>query len=68
MKTVWHKSDLPEDKEKGWHKVSLEDIDANHAVDVDPEHWSLENPDDIPPVVEAAEPVEPVETEHEGEL
>jgi len=38
-KKVWHLND-----EKGWHQLTMEAIDANHAVSADPEHWSFEKP------------------------
>ena len=41
-KTLWYR-----DEEKGWHKVRLHIIDANHAVEVDPKNWSLTKPEDV---------------------
>ena len=38
-KKVWHRTD-----EKDWHQVTMEAVDANHAVSVDPDHWSFEKP------------------------
>lgn len=38
-KKVWHLND-----EKGWHRLTMEAVDANHAVEVDPAHWSFEKP------------------------
>jgi hypothetical protein len=58
MKTLWHKSEEPDLREKGWHKVTLADIDANFALEVDPDHWSIENPDDAPEVLPVAEQAE----------
>lgn len=44
-KKIWHLND-----EKGWHQTTMEAVDANHAVSVDPDHWSFEKPAD--PVAE----------------
>lgn len=54
-KKVWHHTD-----EKGWHQVTMEAVDANHAVSVDPDHWSFEKP--------VEEKVEVVEDKGEGDV
>jgi len=36
---VWHRTD-----EKGWHVLTMEAVDARHAVDVDPANWAFEKP------------------------
>lgn len=50
-KKIWHLTE-----EHGWQVRTMEAIDANHAVSVDPEHWSFEKPSDEP--VEAVEDVD----------
>lgn len=52
-KKVWHLND-----EKGWHQLTMEAIDANHAVATDPEHWAFEKP---------AEPVLPAVEDESGD-
>lgn len=37
-KKVWHLDD------KGWRQITMEAIDAHHAVAVDPKHWSFADP------------------------
>lgn len=38
-RTLWHLTE-----EKGWHQVTLEAGEARRALEVDPKHWSAEDP------------------------
>lgn len=51
MRKLWHRTD-----EKDWHQVELHDIDAAHALEVDPECWKAEKPE--PEAVEIIEDTE----------
>lgn len=69
-KIIWHKIDEKRDDDgkvvveaKDWHTVELHATDANHAVSVDPDHWSIEKPDGVTEV--APEPGTATETETE---
>lgn len=50
MKTLWFKG---EDGE--WKPVSLHAIDANHALEADPEHWAQSKPESEPEEMPAAD-------------
>lgn len=51
-KNVWHLND-----DRVWIKMTMEAVDANHAVDVDPDRWSFEKPaDPAPEQIEIKEP------------
>ena len=45
-KKIWH---LIEGR---WHPKIMEAIDANHAVEVDPENWSFAKPEGTPDMPE----------------
>lgn len=54
MKTLFFK-----EEDGSVTKHSLHDVDAAHALEVDSEHWSAEDPSIAPSVVESAN-----ETDH----
>lgn len=63
-KKVWHRG-----TDGGWRLHTMEAVDANHAVRVDPEHWSFEKPNGVlfKPVIEI-ESSSPVLTEDHLDL
>ena len=55
-KLLWFK-----DPKQGWVQVELHGIDAAHALEVDPENWAIEKPEE--PAVEAVKPAAEVKAE-----
>jgi hypothetical protein len=43
MLTIWHKTD-----DKDWHQVKMHAVDANEAMQADPDHWKANKPEPEP--------------------